>query len=93
VWFELCGGAADGDDQRARDRIEVNLTICVAAGAIIPISMVEFSPLLTGAMAGIDSGIEAVSNLLRAREVNDFGEPKCEGLSIEAISSVTGFNG
>lgn len=31
-------------------------------------------------------------NLLRAKEVNDFAELKREGLSIQAISYVTGFD-
>jgi transposase len=33
-----------------------------------------------------------VPNLLRAREVNDFAKLKREGLSIQAISSLTGFD-
>ena len=36
--------------------------------------------------------MEEVPNLLRAREVNDFAALKREGLSIQAISSVTGFD-
>ena len=36
--------------------------------------------------------MEEVPNLLRAREVNEFAELKREGLSIQAISSVTGFD-
>ena len=64
----------------------------VSAGAKIPIVPIEKSPPLTKFFSATDSRREEVRELLRGKDVNDIRELKRQGLSIQAISEMTGFD-
>ena len=79
-------------ERRPDPLLKTRTAECVSAGAKIPIVPIEKSPPLTKFFSATDSRREEVRELLRGKDVNDIRELKRQGLSIQAISEMTGFD-